>query len=127
MKYQIKYYAETGNSFGKEDYEDVLECTWEDLKVAKEALKRIKEHYKWYEAMGWYDSYSFRRAKGESRPEPPKWWRVKEPDKSYSVNLINLPVDNGNEFQMHCPWCGYFDQLYSAEIIGEDSDMRFEV
>lgn len=46
MKYQIKYIYDTGDSFNHyRDEEGVLELINEDLNVAKENLKRIKEHY----------------------------------------------------------------------------------
>lgn len=43
MKYKIKYFYKTGNSFHTEDKEDVLEFDWENIELAKEALKRINE------------------------------------------------------------------------------------
>ena len=118
MKHKIKYFYQTGDSFHTEDAKDVLEIEWDDLSVAKESLKRIKEHYKWYQSLehSWEDEL----------PEP-NWFNVTEKDELMRKYLINLPLDNGKEYQFHAPWCGYFETLYGAEIISEDDDMKFEV
>ena len=44
MKYKIKIYYSTGNSFGTYNTETYLELTFKDLEIAKANLIRIKEH-----------------------------------------------------------------------------------
>jgi len=39
---------------------------------------------------------------------------------------IILKADNGNDWQIHAPWCGYFESLNSAEIVVDNSDMKIE-
>ena len=121
MKYKIKYYYRTGDSFHTEDSEELLEYEWEDLEVAKECLKRIKEHYTWYqytESPRWIDEV----------PKP-EWHNIKADSitKDMEYHLINIPTDNGKEVQFWPPWCGYFEELYGAEIIGVDDGLSFEV
>ena len=119
--YRIQYQYQTGDSFHTEDREDILEYEWLDLDIAKECLRRIKEHYLWYESLE--NSYSFRDPVSK-----PVWHNVKIQrlgDRNEHC-LINLPVDNGKEIQFWPPWCGYFERLYGAEIIG-DTDMKFEL
>ena len=116
--YQIKYYYKTGSSFHTEDREDILEYEWEYLEVAKEALKRIKDHYAWYEGvnMPWANEV-----------EKPKWHNIK-PDsttKDMEHHLINIPTDNGEDVQFWPPWCGYFETLYGADIVIGGKDMSF--
>ena len=41
MKYQIKLSYTTGNSFGSEEREELLEYVWENIEIARENLKRI--------------------------------------------------------------------------------------
>lgn len=123
--YKIKYHYQTGNSFGSEEREDILEYEWKDLDVAKECLKRIKEHYRWYQSHE--NRYSFRN----EEVVKPAWHNIdmgKRMIKSDEHYLMNMPMDNGNEIQFWPPWCGYFEHLYGAEIIIEgDTDMRFEL
>jgi len=119
--YQIKYSYETGNSFGREDREEILEYEWEDIDVAKEALRRIKEHYKWYESIAkWYVD--------DEIPKP-KWHNISTRgiSKDTEHNLINVPADNGKEYQFWPPWCGYFETLYGAEIVVSGKDMGFTI
>ncbi len=117
-KYKIKYFYQTGDSFHTEEREDILEFDWDDLDMAKESLKRIEEHYKWYQSK---ESYFGRK----KEIEKPKWHNVK-----YEHNdehcLMNIRMDNEKEVQFWPPWCGYFESLHSAEIITEDSDMKIE-
>ncbi|MHA1220022.1 MAG: hypothetical protein ACTSO5_15285 [Candidatus Heimdallarchaeaceae archaeon] len=112
MKNRIRIDYRTGNSFGSEDTSDFLEGHWENLDVAKENLKRIREHYEWYQSIdGW--------SRDKSLPRP-KWHKVQNEDSDYSKNhYINLVADNGKEYMCSCFWNGYFDQLYGAEIVSE--------
>ena len=120
-KYKIKYNYQTGDSFHTETCEEVLEFEWEDLDIAKEGLKRINEHYKWYESK---NSYSFNK----DEVSKPEWHNVNTDHVSNEYYLMNIRMDNGNEVQFWPPWVGYFESLHWAEIIIEDDpDMRIEV
>lgn len=122
--YRIEYHYQTGDSFHTEEREDLLEFEWKDLDVVKECLKRIREHYRWYDSKSNY--YSFRT----EEVTRPTWHNVKEQTflKGNEHCLINLPMDNGNEVQFWPPWCGYFERLYGAEIVTKgDTDMKFEL
>ena len=111
--YKIECKYRTGDSFNTYDETYKSEMTWGNLDNAKEALKRIKEHYLWY------DSKNSRYAKKHSKP---KWHNLK-----YDF-CLKLPLDNGKEVQIFAPWCGYFETLYGAKIITEeDSDMSFTI
>lgn len=117
MLYKIKYSYQTGDSFHQEDQEDILEFEWSKLEIVKEALRRIGEHYKWFQSK---ESYI------EKELPQPKWFNVDADHVTNEKYLINLPLDNGKEVQFFCPWCGYFETLYGAEIVTEDSDMKIE-
>ncbi len=43
-------------------------------------------------------------------------------DDYYANHCIILYADNGNPFQIHCPWCGYFETLNHVEIVEDKSD-----
>lgn len=112
-KYQIKAYYRTGDSFRTEDTDCTLEMEWTDLSKAKAALKRIKEHYSWYESQ-----HSWRQ---DEKKEKPAF-----ADEKYDF-CLKVELDNGNEVQFGAPWCGYFEHLYSAEIVtAVDEEMRIE-
>lgn len=52
---------------------------------------------------------------------------TEELDEMTAQNQIILYTDEGEKFQFWCPWCGYFERLYSAEIKNVESDLKFEV
>jgi hypothetical protein len=111
--YRIRYSYETGDSFGSESRDDILEFEWRDYSVAKDALKRIEEHYEWY--------------RGKEHPyakevPKPKWYKVNG-DHS-EPHCINLKLDNGKDIQFWCPWCGYFERLYGAEILVDNGKIK---
>jgi hypothetical protein len=117
--YQIEYHYRTGDSFHTEDRTKLLEYEWENIKVAKESLKRIKEHYTWYQYMEgprWRD-----------KVPKPKWHSVKFEYKDQEHVMINIPMDDGQEVQFWPPWCGYFETLYGAKIVLNGKDMAFEL
>lgn len=117
MIYKIKYSYETGDSFGRHDAEGVLEMEWTNLDNAKAALKRIKEHWLWYE-----DQNVYYWKPDKSAPEP-EWHKGEEYD--FTVKVL---LDNGNEVKFCAPWCGYFERLHGAEIFvpAEYDDMRIK-
>lgn len=114
-KYYIEIYYETGDSFGSQDEIQNLEIEWNDIKIAKENLRRIKEHYEWY-----------LRLKGCKTQKEYKEIKNNRPEfvsKKYDF-CITLITDDHKEIQMSCFWCGYFETLYSAKIkIKENEDM----
>lgn len=132
MKYKIEYSYYTGSSFGSEDSTGVLELEWEDLQVAKNNLKRIQEHWKYYKAKNTASSsYSKTWVKDELKivstieKEEPDWLVKPDQKNSYNYHSIILYTDNGKPWQFWCPWCGYFEGLYGAKIINADSDLEF--
>lgn len=122
MKYQIKYYYQTGDSFGSSDETGILEMKWENLDVAKANLQRIKEHYEMVLAIS-SASWEIRTGKrNDTRKDitnkyQNKDWFVNDKDYTMRENCIILYADNGNLWRFWCPWCGYFERLHSAEII----------
>jgi len=122
--YRIKYHYTTGDSFHTEKREDLLEYEWNDLDIAKECLKRIREHYRWYRYVERSNIYD--------EVKKPEWHKVKTEKILRDNNhcLINIPMDNGIEIQLWPPWVGYFELLHGAEIIVDektDNDMKFEL
>lgn len=117
MNYKIKYSYRTGDSFGHHDADGVLEMEWENVDIAKAALKRIQEHYRWYEDQ----NATWRSSKDKPVAEPS--WHVGE---QYDFT-VKVKLDNGNEVKFCAPWCGYFESLYSAEVFTPvDEDMRIK-
>lgn len=156
MRYKIKIEYTTGNSFGSEDASDELDLTFENLEVAKDNLRRIKEHYNQYRDCNDY----YKKGKKEDifKSNENKDWFCKSmkpavksgnsymaidkssisryEDKGVEVfyvydqyqaeNCIILKTDNGNNYQMSAFWTGHFETLQAAEIIPDTSDMKIE-
>lgn len=131
-KHRILISYTTGDSSHSEDRSDYVDVEWTDITIAKENLERIKQHYEQYQAI---NSYGIVTKKIEDifTENMDKPWFVyeKKPfstktDRYYAENCIKLKLDNGNEFQMNCFWCGYFESLHSAEIKVDESDMKIE-
>jgi hypothetical protein len=116
--YKIKCSYKTGDSFRSEDAQRELEMEWESLANAKAALKRIEEHYRWYEQ----ENDSYRQHRNEEPIPEPEWHKGEKYD-----FIVKLLLDNGNEVQFSAPWCGYFESLYGAEIVVSNDGMSFEI
>ena len=113
-KYDIEISYKTGDSFKSYDETRNIGIEWSDLDKAKIALKRIKEHYKWY------DDRNNRWIDDNERSSEPEWHKGIEYD-----FCLKFPLDNGNDVQISAFWCGYFETLYSAKIvISEDPEME---
>jgi len=150
MKYQIKIYYQTGDSYSNNDETIYLELTWNNLDVAKENLQRIKEHYEMYNDVEKMGRFSQKRTKEQwFELNKDKEWFVYEPklycvsrdfaidesnkkkyegdweyrpDWYFAFHTLRLKTDDGTPMRMGAFWCGYFEQLYEASIeIGVDS------
>lgn len=127
--YKIKIDYTTGDSYNTEDTSDVLELTWNNLDVAKDALRRIKEHYKMNRTID--RSYSRKEIEAVIKDNLTKDWFVLEKlvkdviDEHKAKYCIKLKNDAGNVVQFRCFWCGHFESLHSASIVSDDSDMIF--
>jgi len=162
-KYKIKYDYQTGDSFGSEDTDGILDLEWNNLDVAKANLKRIQEHWEMYEkwTYGYGTSYQENRENLILWNKDKDWfvndsklyawdkehknqrWRIDEekkqsfidkgyevgyfPDETLAQNCIILYTDDGKPYQFWPSWCGYFERLHGAEIIENESDMKFRV
>ena len=54
-------------------------------------------------------------------------WFVENNSETMTENCIKLYTDEGKVWQIWAPRCGYFESLYGAKIISEESDMEFTV
>jgi len=156
-KYSIKVSYQTGDSFGSNDVEEVWE-DFDNLDIAKENLKRIEEHYRQYEVLNGYRTSEETKLQTMDENSSKPWFvGIKLPyiklvkgdrgidekdiekykdeyeiiykyDNTMAENCIIVLADNGVPYQIWCPWCGYFESLYSAEIITNSSnDLKFTV
>ena len=153
MDYRIRIDYTTGNSLHSENTSDYLEFTWKDLNIAKENLKRIQKHYKMYREI---NGYSLKRTKTnyeifeEHKNEnwfvnQPKFYNKHghaitdkdakklgegnyeiHPEEYNATNCIKFIMDNGENLQIMCFWCGYFESLNTAEIEIDHSDLKIE-
>jgi len=121
--YTIKVDYETGDSFHREDA-TTTEGKFENLEIAKENLERIRIHYEYYR---YRNSYSYNLKKKDKKKRLPDFIVI---DKPSELICLKLKADNGNEYQIYPPWCGYFERLYSAEVIilqKEERGMKFTI
>lgn len=121
--YQIRIHYSTGDSFNTYNEEQVLEYEWKNLNIVKENLKRIKNHY------DWYSNGTFAPHKSDWQKNIPKFCvqatSFKVTSKyDYAIKLLH--DDGEREYQLYPFWIGYFEHLYSAEIIiKEDESLKF--
>jgi len=105
--YKIKVEYRTGNSFGSEDTEESLDLEWQDLKIAKENLKAIKEHYEMYNKIE-----SCRNWKNNNSPQDilkehsDRWWFVSKKDRFFvkfkdEFRIIDNTKENIRKYKDH--------------------------
>ncbi len=116
QSYKIEVFYRTGDSYNSYDTSTVLEMEWKNIDNAKNALQRIKEHYAWYQFTN--DPLYMKRKKADE----PMWHKGLEYD-----FCLSFVLDNGKEVMFSAPWVGYFEDLHSAKILSDDSDMEFTV
>lgn len=115
--YDIEINYQTGDSFKSYDTSDLLDIPMFDIEIAKINLKRIKEHYQYYQSLDrWY------RGKTIIKPD---FYIDKDHEynkgKSYIEkfqNGLEILLDKENNTRVIYPfWIGYFETLHGARII----------
>lgn len=117
--YTIKINYQTGGSFSTEDTENIIGCAWESKKLARKGLQAIKDHYSIYKSRSFSDKRSYKEKDKEASKFD--WY-----DKDYSEYNLLLEIDDGTKQEISAFWLGYFEHLYSAEIVYEgDTEDKF--
>lgn len=116
----LEVYYETGNSFGSERCKERLGLSWKDLNKAKQALSDIEQHYKAYKKANADNFRSPKEFFQEKSIQDAPWFT--EPN--YWQYGLLLEKDDGTRQQVSAFWCGYFEDLYHVEIVGEDPYMK---
>jgi hypothetical protein len=115
--FDIRINYKTGNSFGSHIEIDMLDLPTNSIDIAKENLKRIKEHYKVYEKK----SSCLRQYKEIIYPDF-YITEIEEQNHKWECDGIVLLTDKG-EHRLYSPfWIGYFETLNSCEIIYLDNE-----
>lgn len=118
--FDIEITYRTGNSFGSSTEVDLLGCSFSTIEEAKEALKCIREHNEHFDEL---DSYYFRRSKKEKIDPTDKSWFCND----YGSGEYSLYVKGAGEIRkISAFWRGYFEDLISAEIKVDQSDLIYE-
>lgn len=113
--YIIEIDYATGNSFGSERLCEEIDIQWKNIDMAKESLKRIANHYEFYEENnGIYSDPDM------ELPVGAVW------DKKYRMIMLELVDDDGKPYLYSSFWTGYFETLYSAKIIADNKDLVYE-
>jgi hypothetical protein len=120
--YKIKVCYQTGDSFSSEESTEIIEeFSWESEEVAKRNLQRIGEHYKLY--MLFNKEYNISKEQlTEAKKNAKKTdWFI---DNNYWEYSLKIELDDGTFKELTTRWCGYFESLWSAEIVCDKSDTK---
>lgn len=133
--YTIEIDYTDGDSFHSERTTRELEYRW-NLDVAKENLKRMKEHYKAYSNRNGYVSCMMKKREDELLAEiKDKPWYVAKAQHTYGngrgdwENYIFFKENDGTEKEYSIyTWTGYFATLHGARIVfvRENNDEKNE-
>ena len=123
--YTIKVKYKTGSSFHSEDIESDVGLVWESKELARKALASIKEQWELYETTSY--TYSQKNSTAKSK----EWCtNLSEEYLDWEEGwqcCVACEMDNGDYRNLSTSWNGYFETLYSAEVIPVgDSEDKFE-
>jgi hypothetical protein len=120
MGYTIRIEYRTGDSFNSYEETQDLEGEWKNLDVLEENLQRIKNHYEKYQTFDYSNGKNWVKDMPVGCVYSSKY---SHPD-NYAMKL-ELLTDDRTPYAFVPFWCGYFEHLYSAEIVSSKS-MRIE-
>jgi hypothetical protein len=123
MKYDIRINYDTGDTF---KHESGCETTVElqcDLETATENLNRIKEHYDFVQNLtGWNSRWLDENEKKKYNKEAlkSKKWYTNSEYWEFCIRLINK---DGEEYEQHIDWTGYFESLNYGEVVPHENEL----
>lgn len=112
-KYEILIKYRTGDSFGSDDAQETIGAVFDTLEYAKDALVAIKEHYEFHEKLE--RNYNKGECAVIRRKIELSPWVVK--DHNSTNYSLKVQVNDNTSQVISAFWMGYFEQIYSAEII----------
>lgn len=118
MKYRIKYNYTKSSYEENVDIEDYLDQEWNNLNIAKENLKRIKEHYECYKKWKSMIFCSKEQQEFDKELSTKDWY-----DSSY-FDLLRLKLDNGEFSEITIPWSVNNCVLNRIKIEEYDDEME---
>jgi hypothetical protein len=97
----------TGDSFGHDEGRIEYVGLFEELEFAHENVARIRRHNEIYQQLNdrWY-----RSSKQMSKEQ------LKKLEKSFEPYTVRLVTEDGQEYDVHVPWHGYFERLIDVEV-----------
>ena len=114
MAYKIKIIYTTGDSFHTETgIEKYIDFKWKSLEMASESLKRIGNHYEFYQN----NSCLWKQPECKL-PVGVAW------DNQFRIIVLKLVDDDGKDFSYSGFWTGYFEILEEVEIVSELPKLR---
>jgi len=131
--YTIKVNYRTGSSFSTEECEDTIGLCWNNVELARKALLALKEHYELYSDL---DRYGHNQKTDQDiyNIVKTKYW-YKKADKTNNkwytpvrdwYNYCAVEMDDGSFRRIPTNmWCGYFETLYTAELVNENDKVTF--
>lgn len=127
-KYVINVNYDTGNSFGRTpDQNEELPIQWDNLDIAKENLKWLKEHKEYFDNKEetYFPSKEMElKANKIIEDAKNKPWFIPAKDSPW---WLNLKKDNGDLLKVSMSFCmGYFERINYIEITSpkiDDSDL----
>ncbi len=114
-RYTIDIEYVTGNSFGSQDAEDSLGISWDNLDMAKDALRRIRA----------FDEHAteWDRKRGASYEERQESFRqLPGYSEEFPEVCIMFVLDDGTEHRHSRFWEGYFETLKGTIIVDSKGD-----
>lgn len=123
--YCIEICYNTGNSFGSHEDRDIIPLSWENIDIAKENLKRIKEHNEFVSELN-DSTYKIDNTRPRSEiidSISNRDWAVLT-NEYESESYIKLMKDSGEFTEVQCFWVRYFESIISAKIIVNDEDIE---
>lgn len=120
MGYTIRVEYTTGDSFNSYKETQDLEGDWKNIDVLEENLQRIQNHYKKYCDFDYSNNKSWVKNMPIGCVYTGKYSSIDQ----YNM-LLELLTDDRKPYTIMPIWCGYFEQLHSAEIVSSKS-MRIE-
>lgn len=127
--YKIKFSYNTGNSFGTEkNIIEEISLPWENISIARENLRRIKEHYQYYQELHDWHVRNNNTHDAIVKKYKDKPWFCKD---NYQYDLdsersLILLTDENKDYKLQVVWVGYFESLNWAEIVPDSSEDRIE-
>lgn len=109
--YSIELTYTTGNTFGSDEVQRILDYEWDTEEKAINEMNKIRDHWIYNKKLSSTHKQDEKKLL-KTKAFMKEWFKPGESD-----YILILKDNDGNNIELYANWLGYFETLHSTKVI----------